>query len=311
MLNNSRIFALGVLLFPAMACFAQSSTLPSVTLEPGRSVTLRALAADADSYQWFRDGNAISGARSQEYVVSSAGRYNVITFNLGGCSSDPSEEVVVTMDNSISADISVVKNSEIRKVMNGEIFQYVLLVRNNGPATATNVKVSDALPETLRFVSTESQGGGTAVYDENSKTINWSIPSILNGNFLSLTINVRAQNAGKVINSATVSLDQTDPDPSNNTSTDTKEITGIKIPNVITPNGDGKNETFIIEHLEGYSETQLTIINRWGSTVYQKNGYMNEWNADGLVDGTYFYVLKVKSAALGWQEFKGYVTVIR
>lgn len=311
MFSNSRIIALSVFLFSAGACFAQSSNLPVVSLKPGTSITLRASATGADSYQWFKDGNVISGAKSQDYVVSSAGKYNVISLSSGGCFSDPSEEVVVTIDNSISADISVVKNSETRQVLNGEVFKYVLLVRNNGPATATNVKVTDALPETLRFVSTETPSAGTANYDEQHKTITWNIPGILNGNFLALTIHVMAQNSGKVVNSATVSLDQTDPDPSNNISVDTKEITGLKIPNVITPNGDGKNETFTIERLESYTENVLTIINRWGSTVYEKNGYLNEWNADGLVDGTYFYVLRVKSAVLGWQEFKGYVTVIR
>ena len=311
MFNRLGIIVFGVLLLSAAACFAQSSNPNTLNLKPGVTVKLRANGTGATSYQWFKNGNAMLGATEQDYMVNTAGKYTVITFSLGGCSSDLSEEMEVIMESQISADVSIVKRSESRQVINTETFKYNLLVRNNGLGMATNLQVKDDLPENLTFVSVDPAVVGTASYNDQTKTVSWAIPSLANGSFVELIINVRSMKPGNVVNRATVTIDELDPDPSNNISVDTKEITGLKIPNVFTPNGDGKNETFFIERLDLYSENQLTIINRWGSTVYEKKGYLNDWTANGLVDGTYFYVIKVKTASAQWQEFKGYVTVMR
>ena len=82
----------------------------------------------------------------------------------------------------------------------------------------------------------------------------------------------------------------------------TISIDDIVSPNqVLTPNGDNHNDTFIINGIEFYPENDLTIYNRWGNKVYQKSGYMNEWDgvsnenkvgSMSLPVGTYFYVLK-------------------
>ncbi|MEH3115466.1 gliding motility-associated C-terminal domain-containing protein [Pedobacter terrae] len=281
-----------------------------MNIKPGVTVKLRANGIGATSYQWFKNREAILGATLQDYVVNAAGKYTVITFSLAGCSSDPSEQMEVIMDPLVLADVSIVKRSESRRVMNTEVFKYNLLVRNNGLGMATDLLVKDELPENLIFLSVDA-AVGTANYDQQTKTVSWSIPSLANGSFVELVINVRSVKPGYVINRATVTMNETDPDPSNNVSIDNKEIIGLKIPNVFTPNGDGKNETFVIEGLDLYTENQLTIINRWGSTVYEKKGYLNDWTANGLIDGTYFYVIRVKTANTQWQEFKGYLTVMR
>jgi len=84
------------------------------------------------------------------------------------------------------------------------------------------------------------------------------------------------------------------------------------IPNLFTPNGDGTNETFEIRGLELFAENDLVIVNRWGNQVYKATGYQNNWTGEGLNEGTYFYVLRVKeSAGAAWQVFKGYITLIR
>lgn len=295
----------------AAACFAQSPDPNRLNLKPGATVKLRANGTGAASYQWFRNGEAILGATLQDYVVNAAGKYTVITFSSGGCSSDRSEEMEVVMEPRVLADVSIIKRSESRQVTNTEVFKYNLLVRNNGLGMATNLQVKDELPENLIFVSVDPANVGAVNYNQQTKTVLWTIPSLANGSFVELIINVRSVKPGKVINRASVTINETDPDLSNNVSIDNKDVIGLKIPNVFTPNGDGKNETFFIEGLDLYNENQLTIINRWGSTVYEKKGYLNDWTADGLTDGTYFYVIRVKTANTQWQEFKGYVTVMR
>ena len=71
----------------------------------------------------------------------------------------------------------------------------------------------------------------------------------------------------------------------------------LHIPTVITPNGDGLNDSWIIEGLEetassGYS---LYIYDRWERLVFSTDNYQNDWsalrNGKRLPDGTFYYVL--------------------
>jgi gliding motility-associated-like protein/uncharacterized repeat protein (TIGR01451 family) len=68
----------------------------------------------------------------------------------------------------------------------------------------------------------------------------------------------------------------------------------LDIPNTFTPNGDGKNDTFVIVGMENYEMVSIFVYNRWGDEVYRNNNYKNEWDGNGLNEGTYFYVLKLK-----------------
>ncbi|TCD18108.1 gliding motility-associated C-terminal domain-containing protein [Pedobacter psychrodurus] len=84
------------------------------------------------------------------------------------------------------------------------------------------------------------------------------------------------------------------------------------IPNLFTPNGDSNNDTFEIRGLNLFAENDLVIVNRWGNEVYKANNYQNNWTGEGLNEGTYYYLLRVKeNAGAPWQVFKGYITLIR
>ena len=81
----------------------------------------------------------------------------------------------------------------------------------------------------------------------------------------------------------------------------------VFIPNIVTPNGDGKNEKFVINGILGECWI-LTVYNRYGKLVYKNEKYQNDWNPSSLSDGVYFYGLENN---LSSREFKGYITVIR
>ncbi|MFC4210015.1 gliding motility-associated C-terminal domain-containing protein [Pedobacter lithocola] len=89
-------------------------------------------------------------------------------------------------------------------------------------------------------------------------------------------------------------------------------ITDLFIPNLYTPNGDGTNDTFVIKGLEMFAENDLVIVNRWGNEVFKQNNYQNNWSGEGLNEGTYYYVLRVKdTTGSNWKVYKGYITLIR
>ncbi|WP_316806793.1 gliding motility-associated C-terminal domain-containing protein [Pedobacter agri] len=84
------------------------------------------------------------------------------------------------------------------------------------------------------------------------------------------------------------------------------------VPNLFTPNGDGINDLFEIRGLNLFAQNDLVIVNRWGNEVYKSNNYQNNWSGEGLNEGTYYYLLRVKeNASAPWQVFKGYITLIR
>lgn len=86
----------------------------------------------------------------------------------------------------------------------------------------------------------------------------------------------------------------------------------LNVPNLFTPNGDGNNDAFEIRGLELFAENDLVIINRWGNEVFKQTNYKNTWTGEGLNEGTYFYVLRVKeNAAADWTVLKGWVTLVR
>ncbi|UYZ64516.1 T9SS type B sorting domain-containing protein [Hymenobacter weizhouensis] len=79
------------------------------------------------------------------------------------------------------------------------------------------------------------------------------------------------------------------------------------IPNIITPNGDRSNETFVLKGLTPQA-WELTVFNRWGQRVYEKSSYDNSWNATGQPDGVYFYLLRNPATA---EQYRGWVQVSR
>jgi gliding motility-associated-like protein len=73
------------------------------------------------------------------------------------------------------------------------------------------------------------------------------------------------------------------------------------VPEFFSPNGDGKNDGFVIKNIENYPNNKLKIFNRWGNLVYQKDGYLNEFEGyantsdaagkEKLPSGTYYVIL--------------------
>ncbi|RPD44112.1 gliding motility-associated C-terminal domain-containing protein [Hymenobacter sediminis] len=80
----------------------------------------------------------------------------------------------------------------------------------------------------------------------------------------------------------------------------------LSTPNIITPNGDGLNETFRLPGLPT-GPWELRIFSRWGTLVYHTADYRQDWTATGLPAGAYYYWL----TAPGQTPLRGWVEVVR
>ncbi len=95
----------------------------------------------------------------------------------------------------------------------------------------------------------------------------------------------------------------------------------LKIPGVITPNGDSYNENFMIVNevksgsgedrkvTNEFQSMELVIFDRWGRKLYENSNYKSDWHAEGVPDGSYYYVLKT----IGFyktEKYKGSITIL-
>jgi gliding motility-associated-like protein len=91
----------------------------------------------------------------------------------------------------------------------------------------------------------------------------------------------------------------------------------LVIHDVITPNGDGANDFFVIDGIQFYSDNSVKVFSKWGDEVFASKGYQNNWNGQGksgsdLPAGTYYYVLDLGTAAVNGQKvFTGYLMLHR
>ena len=75
----------------------------------------------------------------------------------------------------------------------------------------------------------------------------------------------------------------------------------VIIPNIFTPNGDGSNDFFEIRNLPVSSS--LSITNRWGKEVFSTSDYQNNWSAENISDGVYYYRMVAEGEVMtGWVE---------
>ena len=95
----------------------------------------------------------------------------------------------------------------------------------------------------------------------------------------------------------------------NDTSCKTLHIIDVELllPNIMTPNGDGTNDNLFIRSLWYYPTNKITVYNRWGQIIFQKENYANDWNAPGVSDGAYWYFLEIP----GFDVMRSVLEVVR
>jgi len=85
---------------------------------------------------------------------------------------------------------------------------------------------------------------------------------------------------------------------------------------VITPDGNGTNDEFIIFCVNDYPENHLEIYNRWGGLEFQADNYDNSWegtdmSGNPLPEGPYYYVLEYVDPEGNRLQQKGSLTILK
>jgi gliding motility-associated-like protein len=110
--------------------------------------------------------------------------------------------------------------------------------------------------------------------------------------------------------SQTITITAIDANGTGNSSTCSFEVyvrcvKQLDIPQFISPNGDGLNDTWEIPELAIYPGNTVKVFNRWGNLVFEQKGYYTGWNGSAnvnrgltrlmdnktLPEGTYFYII--------------------
>ncbi len=84
---------------------------------------------------------------------------------------------------------------------------------------------------------------------------------------------------------------------------------------LVTPNGDGHNDVWVVEDLYLYPNHAVQVFNRWGRLVYEAAPYLNDWagtwetgNGQPLPSGTYYYLFDPREA---WApKFRGFIELM-
>ncbi|MDN3587077.1 gliding motility-associated C-terminal domain-containing protein [Pedobacter aquatilis] len=84
----------------------------------------------------------------------------------------------------------------------------------------------------------------------------------------------------------------------------------IVVNNFLTPNGDGKNDFFVVKGLEKYLNNKIKIVDRAGRVIYSASNYQNDWdgyfNGKPLAEDTYYYIIDLDNAGTA----KGFISII-
>ena len=233
-----------------------------------------------------------------------------INYNVEDNEGNPSNNSLITIEMKPQADLVVTKTDSKEQYTPGTNSVYTIVVKNNGPAVATNVVVLDDITSPiLEAVTTWSAvGTGTSVPPNASGSgditaVNATIATVAVGETVTYTVTIAVPSnyTGELVNTASVSSDVEDPDTTNNSQTDIdtmaalSEIAVVKTVASTSPYEVGGNIEFLITATNnGPSDaTGINIVDKLPSgynlvsvtpsigTYTPANGL---WNVGGLTN---------------------------
>jgi uncharacterized repeat protein (TIGR01451 family) len=181
-------------------------------------------------------GGTGPGQRPTESPASVGSRfYDATMFSLGNTTSpdQAAQSFLYPFDNTPSmdfllptaatADLALTKSDSPDPVKGGQNLAYTIVVRNNGPGTATGVVMTDQLPKNAGFASASTSKGSCSAKPDKAIVI-CNLGDMANGTSATITIVVKSPTKGPVSNTASVTSTSTDPSSANNNDTETTTV---------------------------------------------------------------------------------------
>ena len=268
-------------------------------------------------YTWnIAGGNLVSGGMADdneievEWINITSAKVSVSL--TGGCYTSNSAEQIIEVV--VCSDLTIKKEVDFIKPTVEDIITFTINVKNSDKSVFKNVIISEVLPSGFTY---ESYTTSLGIYTPSNEI--WNIPTLGANGSATLTLTVKVNTTGDYLNRASIiQSTPTDKDTSNNTAEALVTPSCLKIYNIITPNGDGLNDNFVISCVK---DADIEIYDRYGSIVYKNQNYNNDWNGvanqrgkiigkgEKLPNGTYFFVLRFNDGSI--ENIKSYIQIIR
>lgn len=272
----------------------KGSVIPNVisNLEPNMEVEI--VARHTITEDEYRAGEVVN----QAVAVADAVTGTIVMNSDDPSTSKPDDPTVTKLGR--EADLDAIKDDGLVYYTPGTTIEYKIVVTNNGPTSALDVQVIDLIPEGINVMLWDTNTG-----ESGEGNIEFMVPVIRVGETVEITssLQIPIDRKGDLINTVSYLSEIYDPKPLCIRCTDI-DIENIMIPKGISPNGDGKNDFL---DLSRYHVDKLSIYNRYGVLVYEKEKYSREWagqssRGNGLPSGTYYYLIRIETGDVltGW-----------
>lgn len=317
----------------------------------GDSIVLSASQNASNTYEWQRDGTVVQSGAKDKYAVSTLGThiYRFGVTDSKGCQKlsdtlklkvNPQTPVQFdtinpqcgTGGNRINLKPYVTPYDAVNGVFSGRgvegtIYSPLLAGYGPSPITYTFTNNFGCVTKTNRIAFVDltpkiQLGNDVTIFRGDTVRLKSTITGSFNNNVViqwSPAIGLNSATIGRPLaspnNTQMYVLSATAP-LSGCKNQDTIVVfvkTKIVVPQGFTPNDDSVNDAWVLEGIQDYPDSEVSIFNRWGAEIFTTKNYSNNpFNGkkgnDFLPMGTYFYVIKTGDTV---PTQTGYVTLVR
>jgi uncharacterized repeat protein (TIGR01451 family) len=265
-----------------VAFHSSATNLDPGDIDTSADIYVKDLPTDDVTLASTSGGGAKGDRSSRAPSVSSDG--TVVAFDSASTNLDPQDgdtlqDIYVkelgapTLD----ADLAISMTDAPDPVQVGTDLTYTLTVSNDGPDDAVAVRVANVLASGMIVASLSTTQGTCA---ESGGTVSCDVGT-MGSQAVTITIAVSPTRSGTLGDTATVTSDTTDPDPSNNLATATTKVTGKTCTIVGTQNKDIIDGTEGADVICGLGRNDTLRGDLGDDTVYGGEGKDNLNGQDG------------------------------
>jgi gliding motility-associated-like protein len=297
----------------------------------GGNVTLT--APEASQYLWS------DGSITRDITIGEAGSYTLIIYNEIGSASPESDPAVITIfpnpvisigtnpvtcygfqDGTATATILTGSSPFTFNWSNGSTeasasnlaagTYYLIVTDANGCSSDTSTQITEP-PEINISATIENPTCPYSMDGSISVTVTGGIPPY---NYLWSTgsTNPEVSNLSADVYYSLQVADSLNCTADYNVLLHNERENCLIIPEIITPNGDGFNDTWIIEGSWFYQDIIVEVFDRWGKRVFHSDGYPEPWdgtmNDKDLPMDSYHFVIRSNNLS---KPVIGNITIVR